>query len=80
MTARADDAIETLDLADGADPLRAVLDACDRELRAFLTRKYASEALDAFPRCARTKSADACVQWAQFASKRKMNPKEVAEE
>jgi len=68
-------------LRDREDGLRAVLDACDRELRAFLAQKFPDEVdLDVFPRCVRTKAADACVQWAQFASKRKMNPAAVAAE
>jgi len=71
----------TYEIVDGEDPLRALLDACDRELGAFVVQKYPGEAdASAFPRCVRTKNADACAQWAQFASKRKLNPKQVAEE
>ena len=68
-------------IAGGEDGLRAVLDACDRELEAFLREKYPEvDDRNEFPRCVRTKAADACVQWAQFAAKRKLNPKAVAEE
>jgi len=67
--------------SDRADPLRELLDACDRELHAFLGEKF-GEDVDAadLPKCTRSKSADVCVQWAQFASRRKMNPAALAKE
>ena len=66
---------------DRADPLRELLDACDRELHAFLGEKFGGE-VDAadLPKCSRSKNADVCVQWAQFASRRKMNPAALAKE
>lgn len=67
--------------SDRADPLRELLDACDRELHAFLGEKFGGD-VDAadLPKCTRSKSADVCVQWAQFASRRKMNPAALAKE
>lgn len=67
--------------SDRSDPLRELLDACDRELHAFLGEKF-GEDVDAadLPKCTRSKSADVCVQWAQFASRRKMNPAALAKE
>lgn len=67
--------------SDRADPLRELLDACDRELHAFLGEKFGGDVDVAdLPKCTRSKSADVCVQWAQFASRRKMNPAALAKE
>ena len=63
-----------------ADPLRELLNAVDDELAAYMQRKFPDESRESFPRAVRTKAADCCVQWAQFASKRKMNPAALAKE
>jgi len=64
------------------DALRDVLDDIDDELAEFFAEKFANDAVERkeYPRACRTKNADACVQFAQFASKRKMNPSELANE
>jgi arginyl-tRNA synthetase len=64
-----------------ADPMRELLDAVDAELAGYLRAKFPDVSdVSAFPRATRTKAADCCVQWAQFASKRKMNPAALAQE
>ena len=45
----------TYEIVDGEDPLRALLDACDRELGAFVVQKYPGERM-------RARFRDACAR------------------